>query len=158
MQKIIFYGVIIGLVSVVLYGFFLAGSPSYNRKIASDYDTLRELKRLHCALSNLYTHNGRPASSLDVNELNRAYTDRSSCVGFCYFGGGFDSKIGERYSYSANGIYYKICANFNTSWDEVRKQRAYYKLDYDLGLRWAEGFTAGRQCFERTIHECDKRN
>jgi hypothetical protein len=154
MQKLIRYFSLAVLLGISIYGISIVGSPSHNRMVNEDIEIIKELDDLHKALAvNFHRRNGEPLTKLDcaaLNDMNDSSTHR--CSGY-YWSRRFEQDQLNKYEYSATKNHYKICANFKTSWNDIKMNERVNDNRYS----WAENFTKGRFCFERTILNCLER-
>lgn len=160
MQKLIRYSAAFLLLGIVGYGFYISGSPTQNRKIAKDLETLDELDQVHCLLQRRYTRDQSVPTDLRADELNkyRAYDYRpgQTCeIRYCNTAVELQPSINDRYRYTSSAHGYKICAQFSSSFDDIRKNRSSYSY-YGYNWDWASKIMPGENCFERTFEECKK--
>jgi hypothetical protein len=157
MQRWIRYSAVLILAVLVSYGFFLAGSPAYNRKVAKDWVALNEMETIHGKLITLaYERNGELPKTLDVIQLNSVQQGSPNCGNNYYYETGrplSDSTI-AKYHYTPTQNGYTLCATFNSTWAEIEKNERFYNDRF----AWAQSLVAGKNCFKRTIPECKQRN
>jgi hypothetical protein len=147
---------IVVLLAIIGYALTITGSPTQTRMVNEDIETLEELEQLHGALTASLYRNGKIVESLDANMLN---TMESGSYGDNHCGKYYSNKRYEaerlnRYEYSTKPSGYTICTNFNTNWVDIKMNKRFYENRFN----WAENIHQGRNCFERTIPECKRRN
>ena len=147
---------IVALLVIVGYALTITGSPARTRMVNEDIDTLEEMESLNNALIAYRNRNGSALQSLDSTALNALASgsyDDNSCRHY-YSGKQYEEARLKKYDYTAKPNSYTICANFITSWQEIKLNQRLYGDRY----HWARDFHKGRPCFERTYPECKKRN
>lgn len=156
MQKFLRIFSVIALLAIVGYALTITGSPAHTRMVNEDMDTLEELANLHDALIAYRYRHGYALQSLDaktLNSLENGAYGNNDCGNY-YSNKHYEDEYLKRYEYSATPNGYKICAKFNTDWQEITLNQHLYGNRY----HWAENLTKGHYCFERNFPECKKRN
>ncbi|NQV93363.1 hypothetical protein HQ403_02590 [Candidatus Kaiserbacteria bacterium] len=134
------------ILSAIVGGFFIIGSPQTQRLIRFDQDKINDLSSIQWQIVNFYQQKERFPKSLDELE--------DPLVGFIV---PKDSQTGNDYIYNlGEGTLFELCANFN------KESRGYamgesrivkpINSEYGYGLEnenWTHG--EGEACFERTI-------
>jgi hypothetical protein len=146
------------LIGVVGYAFFLIGSPSHNRNILKDKNTLTELSKLDCAIKKYYQQEGRlPASLTAIKEAWPESKNRGNahCNDYCYLPTTTEMEAFDVYEYTPAQSSYNICANFNLSWPDLENNIPAYEKD---DLSWAKNYKTGKSCFERILSPCKNKD
>jgi hypothetical protein len=147
---------IVALLVIAGYALTITGSPAHTRMVNEDIDTLEEMEDLHGALIAYHNRNGQALHSLDnkaLNALESGTYGKNNCGNY-YNGKQYEGIRLKEYEYTPQKNGYKICTNFNTSWEQIKLNQRLYGNRY----LWAMDFQKGRPCFERTYPECKKRN
>lgn len=133
--KVFVWSVCVVVAFVIVWGFFIAGSPFKQRLVRFDEQKVSALQSIQWTIVNYWQQKGKLPKSL--GEL----TDNIS---------GFvaprDPQTDEDYIYRSTGeLSFEFCANFNLpSWEPKR-------LAYPLGIEENWDHDAGDVCFSRTI-------
>lgn len=137
----VIYGSVVGLVVLasVVGGFFIAGSPGYQRQVRLDSERISDLENLQWQVIEYWRTNETLPEDLAVLEAEgyRIPTD---------------PETGETYGYERTGdLTYELCATFETSNEEVSssRSRGFVEPNYN----WDHG--EGENCFERRINPND---
>lgn len=124
------------VVTVVVWGFFLIGSPSFNRKISADRNRIEDLQSLRNDVERYYEEQKKlPEQLANLDKLNgyqRALEDPTTK---------------KQYVYKINGTYsYELCADFELTSLQAGLEKNRYETNED-------GWTheAGQQCFKFDI-------
>lgn len=135
------------VVVMLVSGFFIAGSPSNQRKIRMDDKRTSDLQSIQWELINYWQlKKALPASLKDL---------RNDLSGFQV---PVDPETGAAYEYTVTApLQFSLCATYNKeslsdNWQATPMSApVYYKDQYGMSgsQNWAHG--AGRKCFERNI-------
>lgn len=132
------------VVTAVVFGFFIVGSPAKERMRRQDEQRTNDLNTIQSQIINYWQQKGRLPSSL--NELED---------GLGYFTMPLDPATGGEYEYkiiSSTDLSFELCANFNLKIDNqgdvIRERIPSLAGVYGPGA-WTH--EAGRFCFERVI-------
>lgn len=130
---------------VIIYGFFVVGSPFRQRLATFDIRKVGDLEAIQGSIINYWVQKAKLPNSLD--DL------RDSISGFSP---PQDPQTNESYVYNKTGdLSFELCANFNLVYDKSQSTRAplppaYPAYNYDYkNNNW--NHRAGRICFERII-------
>ncbi len=148
-SQIIFWTVSIIVISSIVGGFFIMGSPQTQRLIRLDRGKIDNLSGIQWQITNFYQQKGRLPNTLE--EL------KDPLVGFIT---PKDSQTGKEYGYVlADGLKFYLCADFNkesrgfnkkqTKSNGIRSSIKYNSGYSTDGENWAH--SEGEVCFERTI-------
>jgi hypothetical protein len=123
------------VIITLLYGFYLAGSPSYARKMLIDKKRVSDLRSIQTAIIQYWQQKQQLPSSLSLltNSISgfKAPTDPSNQ---------------QPYSYRALSTFkFELCATFATQAQEDR----FRPVNDFSGWNWSH--PAGLYCFQRTI-------
>lgn len=132
---------VVVLTSIIL-GFILVGSPAQQRKVRFDDQRVSDLSTIQYEITNYYqTKNGTlPESLADLTNMLSGFTVP------------MDPNTGTAYEYSAlDGLSFELCAIFEAEsvGDTVDKSMPYRAYGANYYGSWTHG--TGRTCFERTI-------
>lgn len=139
--KIFVWAVIAIATLIVVYGFFVAGSPFKQRIVRFDRQKVSDLQNLQGQIVNYWIQKSTLPNSLD--DL------RDSISGFVP---PQDSQTNESYAYRvADKLSFELCANFNLPSDNKPLPVMVPVGPYSKGImdNWSHG--AGEVCFSRTI-------
>jgi hypothetical protein len=139
--------VVVAIVAVIVYGFFVMGSPQSQRLVRFDQEKIRDLSSIQWQIINFYQQKERLPENLE--ELKDPLT-------------GFilpeDSQTESAYGYTfISGLTFELCADFNkesryyeegVKSPELAQRSIQYRPIFD-DENWTHG--VGETCFERTI-------
>ena len=146
-RKAFLVGTALFVLSAVVYGFFVMGSPATIRKLRFDERRISELSMIQSKIvSEFWYAKGRLPATL--SELNDPISGSITLI---------DPETRETYEYSTTGrLSFTLCANFNFSskgdtgsGKGVPTPASPVRYSEFGGQDWSH--TAGRACFERTI-------
>ena len=138
----IVYGILFGILFVVVAGFFTAGSPFRQRLVRFDGQKTNDLQNIQSQVINYWQRKDKLPQSVD--EL------RDDIAGYA---APTDPQSGSAYGYRATGeLSFELCAEFNLPSEE--RNRGVTKPVYGpegpyVAENWEHG--EGRACFSRTI-------
>lgn len=139
----IFDWLVVGIVAVSLIaGFWIAGSPAYQRMVRFDEDRVNDLTYIQSEIVNYWQRKQTlPTRLSDLNNDISGFVSPK------------DPESGTEYEYRVTGnLTFELCATFGTSNEEEMKRIDSVARPYYYGIdshRWPHG--EGRVCFERTI-------
>lgn len=137
-SKLIGAMVSLAVIGSIVGGFFIIGSPMYQRDLRFDRERVSHLERLQSGIEN-YWQNKRELPA----EL-RALED--PLYGFVV---PYDPETGEVYSYAkTSALSFELCAVFTLPSEERTAETLPRAIVYGPAF-WVHG--AGRTCFERTV-------
>lgn len=140
--KGIVYGILFGVLLVVVAGFFTAGSPFRQRLVRFDIQKINDLQNIQWQVINYWQRKDKlPQSADDLRDDIAGYTAPT------------DPQSGSVYGYRATGgLSFELCADFNLPADERNRggvKYAYEPMMPQVAESWEHG--EGRVCFQRTI-------
>lgn len=136
------YGILAGILVVVVAGFFMAGSPFRQRSVRFDVQKVNDLQNIQWQVINYWQKKDVLPQSID--EL------RDDIAGYVP---PTDPQSGDTYEYRATGaLSFDLCAEFNLP-SEERNRGVAKPLYGPDGLQAVESWdhSDGRVCFSRTI-------
>lgn len=141
--KIFALAVSLVVASVIIWGFFLVGTPAQQRQVRFDETRISDLQAIQSQIVNYWQNKNKlPQSINDLKDSISGFTPPQ------------DPESNTPYEYVIKGdLSFELCANFktenqNTQNIDVAPRVA--KLNYGpYGDNW--NHAAGRVCFERTI-------
>jgi hypothetical protein len=129
----------------MISGFFIVGSPAYQRKVRFDDERITNLQEIQSQIVNYYSQ--KQALPESLNELKDTITGFVPPV---------DPETGSAYKYTKNSpLKFTLCAEFHTKTaDTDAGVERYRALPTEYGFakgsqNWAH--KEGQNCFERTI-------
>ena len=124
----------------VVWGFSLAGSPAFNRKVSSDSNRVQDLSRLRDEIDEYYRLFRKLPDKLP--ELEKVSSRGAEQRRFD------DPTSNKPYEYMITGPYgYQLCSEFEVTSDDAALEQNYFVRD----STWKHGI--GHHCFSLEIPE-----
>jgi hypothetical protein len=130
----------VAVLATIVGGFFIIGSPQYQRDLRMDQERLRDLQRIQGQVVDYWRETERLPENLEALE--------DPIVGFT---APTDPETNDPYEYSTTGeLTFELCATFEQPSNEQIRQPQIVAPGMTAGdENWSHD--AGRTCFERTI-------
>ena len=135
------YAALVVVAVVVVWGFTLIGSPSFNRKVTADRNRIEDLGRLRDDVEQYFQDQRKlPEKLTDLEKVKRWYGYQRNLE---------DPATKKQYDYKIADTYsYELCSDFElTSKDAELEQNRYNSDDKS----WDHGI--GNHCFKFDIPE-----
>lgn len=138
-SRVLLYVALIVVAVVVVWGFTLIGSPSFNRKLSGDRSRIDDLRRLtHDIQQYFQEQKNLPVRLNDLEKLTYSYSERHL----------EDLTTKKPYDYRVISSYeYELCADFELTSKEAELERSKYESINDK--TWEHG--VGHYCFKFEI-------
>ena len=135
--KIFLRIVIISIISAVIYGFFLIGSPAKQRLIKFDQQRISDLQNISFTVSSYWDYNKKLPEDLEKLTIQQDY----------YVYSLKDPRTGEPYEYNILGEKrYELCAIFDDNPYPYWNQSVPRPVSEE---KW--NYNKGRTCFQREV-------
>jgi hypothetical protein len=138
-SQLLLYAACAVVAVVVIWGFSLIGSPSFNRKLSADRNRIDDLERLRNDIERYFEEQRNlPSVLTDLEKLRSYYGYQRNLE---------DPTTKKAYDYKVRDIFsYELCAEFELSSDQAKLERSRYGRDETT---WKHG--TGRHCFNFEI-------
>lgn len=141
-MKLFVKGVLVFAGAVIIFGFFIAGSPKAERMTRFDEKRTENLQSIQSSIISYWQDkNALPQNLEDLRDDIRGYIPPK------------DPETEGAYQYRVTGdLSFELCADFNLSSKDSKYSSGEfypYKVPYGLESNWEHG--VGKTCFERTI-------
>ncbi len=132
--------IIVGV--IVVWGFTIIGSPSYNRKLSSDRIRIDDLRQISREVEQYFDRQKKlPEDLKDLNLLKSAYGSEVRTA---------DPTSKKEYEYILKNSYsYELCASFELTSKEAEIENRTFDYYGNGRLNWDHGI--GRSCFSLEI-------
>ncbi len=135
------YGALAVVGVVVVWGFTLIGSPSFNRKLSADRNRMEDLQRLSNGIAQYFDEQKKfPEKLADLDKLRYSY-GRDLRLEDPATKRPYDFKVKDPYSY-------ELCAEFELTSEEAEIEKRPYNY-YGSRTTWDHG--VGHNCFSFEI-------
>ncbi len=137
--KIVIWGSIIVALAVIVYGFYIAGSPFKQRQVRFDSQRVSDLQTIQSQTVYYWQQKNKlPQSLNDLVDSISGFTPPS------------DPDTNQPYEYAITGnLSFDLCANFSLSSDESKASQQRYAFPVGSKDNWEH--SAGHVCFSRSI-------
>jgi len=137
--KIVAWGSIIAALAVIVYGFYIAGSPFKQRLVRFDNQRVSDLQTIQSQTVYYWQQKNKlPQSLSDLVDSISGFTPPS------------DPDTNQPYEYKTTGnLSFELCASFALSSDEAKTSAQRYAAPVGIKDNWEH--SAGHICFSRSI-------
>ena len=143
MSRKIWFGIsLVVILSSIIWGFSVLGSPRTQQLLKYDQQRVNDLQNINGQIQNYYATNGTLPNTIEEMSNGNYYITQK-----------VDQQTGKPYEYYKAGDDkgYKLCADFNKASDDKNASTpAIYSYPYDGITTWAH--PAGQYCFKQTIN------
>ena len=135
------YAALVVVAVVVVWGFSLIGSPSFNRKVTADRNRIEDLGRLRDDVEQYFQDQRKlPEKLTDLEKVKRWNGYQRNLE---------DPATKKQYDYKASDTYsYELCSDFELTSKEAELEQSRYNRD---DKSWEHG--VGHHCFKFDIPE-----
>ncbi len=137
--RFVIWGSIIAALAVIVYGFYIAGSPFKQRQVRFDSQRVSDLQTIQSQTVYYWQQKGKLPQSLgDLVDSISGFTPPA------------DPDTNQSYEYKTTGnLSFELCADFSLPSDESKTYAQRYAIPAGSKDNWEH--SAGHVCFSRSI-------